>query len=342
MNTADTPTRRAWTRACAIAAIATLCCTAGAAAPAASKPPLFVLNSLDATISVVDAESFRETARIPTGKEPHHLYLAPDEKSLWVANALADSLTVIDPHDGRVLRVITGIEDPYQLRFSPDMKWFVTAGNRLDLLSIYRWHPESAGAPLELAGRVHAPRTPSHLAIDRASRTVYATLQDSDELVAIDLATQTPRWKVPTGHAPADLFLFADDTRLLVALTGDRFVEVYDLTRPRPVLLQRIVTGNGAHAFRAQGDGRHVFVSNRAADTISRIDLQKLAVVDTDPAPGGPDCMDVTHAGHTLLVTSRWARKLTEIDLDRHVVTRQLDVGRSPHGVWTLDHVRAR
>jgi hypothetical protein len=28
-------------------------------------------------------------ARIPTGKEPHHLYLTPDEKSIIVANARA-------------------------------------------------------------------------------------------------------------------------------------------------------------------------------------------------------------------------------------------------------------
>ncbi|WP_436232450.1 YncE family protein, partial [Escherichia coli] len=49
--------------------------------------PIFVLNSLDANISIVDPVTWQETARIPTGKEPHHLYLTPDEKSLVVANA---------------------------------------------------------------------------------------------------------------------------------------------------------------------------------------------------------------------------------------------------------------
>ncbi len=59
----------------------------------AGRPPIFVLNSLDADISVVDPVSFKVVKRIPTGKEPHHLYLSPDEKSLIVANALGDSLT---------------------------------------------------------------------------------------------------------------------------------------------------------------------------------------------------------------------------------------------------------
>jgi hypothetical protein len=59
---------------------------------------------------------------------------------------------------------------------------------------------------------------------------VYASLQDSDELLAIDLATQTPRWKIKTGKLPADLYLTPDDRMLLVGLTGDRFVEAYDVS----------------------------------------------------------------------------------------------------------------
>ena len=37
-------------------------------------------------------------------------------------------------------------------------------------------------------------------------------------------------------------------------------------------------------------------------------------------------------------VTSRWARKLTVIDMASRKVVRQVNVGKSPHGVWTLDH----
>jgi YVTN family beta-propeller protein len=192
-----------------------------------------------------------------------------------------------------------------------------------------------------LVKRIEAPKTPSHLAIDSKSTVVYASLQDSNELMAIDLATQAPRWKVKLGKMPADLYLTADDRLLLVGLTGDKFVEVYDVSGGPATparLVKRIETGNGAHAFRAKGDKRHVFVSNRVANTISLIDTQTLAVVEQYPGPGGPDCMEMLADGKTLLVTSRWARKLTFIDLPSKKVVRQVDVGRSPHGVWTLDH----
>ena len=50
--------------------------------------PIFVLNSQDANVSVIDPQTWAVTQRIPTGKEPHHLYLTPDEKSVIVANAV--------------------------------------------------------------------------------------------------------------------------------------------------------------------------------------------------------------------------------------------------------------
>ncbi len=292
-------------------------------------------------MSQIDPVTHTVVRRIPTGKEPHHLYLTPDEKSVIVANAGSNSLTFLDPKTGEVQRTLRDVIDPYHLRFSPDMRWFVTAANRLDHVDIYEWLPGQA-MPLRLAKRLLAPKTPSHLFIDSHSTVVYASLQDSDELLAIDLATQTPRWKTTVGRMPADLFLTDDDKTLLVALTGDRFVEAWDVSGARPRLAKRIETGAGAHAFRARGDGRHVFVSNRAANTVSLIDTQSLTVVSQLPAPGGPDCMDVTLDGRTLLVTSRWARKLTYIDIDAKKVIRQVAVGRSPHGVWTLDHAPRR
>ena len=137
---------------------------------------------------------------------------------------------------------------------------------------------------------------------------------------------------------PADVYGTADDRTLLVGLTGGDGVEVFDVSGPQPKSVRRIKTGEGAHAFRAAGDKRHVFLSNRVGNTISKLDLQTLAVVDTYPAPGGPDCIDVFAGGKVLMVTSRWARKLTVIDTETRKVIRQVAVGKSPHGVWTLDH----
>jgi YVTN family beta-propeller protein len=260
--------------------------------------------------------------------------MTPDEKSVIVANALGDSLTFIDPRTAEIQRTVRGILDPYHLRFSPDMKWFVIAGNRLNHVDVYRWD----GNDLQLAKRISTARTPSHIWIDAKSTTAYVSMQDSDEIVAVDLATQTLTWRAKTGPMPADIFGTPDGKSLLVGMTGGDSVEVYDVSGKEPRLVKKIKTGEGAHAFRAAGDGRHVYVSNRVANTIGKIDLQTLELVDTYAAPGGPDCIDVLAGGKMLLVSSRWARKLTVIDTETRKIVRQVNVGKSPHGVWTLDH----
>ena len=305
-----------------------------AGAIAAEPPPIFVLNSKSASVSVIDPVTWKETQRFNTGKEPHHLYLTPDEKSLVIANALGDSLTFVDPKTAVVQRTLRGILDPYHLRFSPDMKWLVIVGNRLNHVDLYRWN----GTEPTLSKRISTSKTPSHVWIDSKSTTAYVSMQESDELVAIDLASEAIKWRIKTGSLPADVFGTPDDKLLLVALTGGTGVEVYDVSAAAPKLVKTIPTGAAAHAFRSMGDKRHVLVSNRVANTISKIDFQKLAVVNWFAAPGGPDCMDLSADGRYIYVASRWIKKLTVIDTTTRKVVRQVAVGKSPHGVWTLNH----
>ncbi len=139
---------------------------------------------------------------------------------------------------------------------------------------------------------------------------------------------------------PADVFGTPDDKYLLVGLTGDNHVQVFDVSGAQPKLFKTIPTGEGAHAFRALGDGRHVFVGNRVANTINKIDYTTLESVAQFKAPGGPDCMEVSADGKLLFVSSRWIKKVSVIDLSTGQLVRQIKVGKSPHGIWTLDHAK--
>jgi YVTN family beta-propeller protein len=66
--------------------------------------------------------------------------------------------------------------------------------------------------------------------------------------------------------------------------------------------------------------------------------MEAVKVVDKFNAPGGPDCMDLSPDGRFIYLSSRWARYLTVIDTQTKQIVRRVRVGRSPHGVWTLDH----
>jgi YVTN family beta-propeller protein len=287
-----------------------------------------VLNSRDATISLLDQNTYQEIGNFSTGKEPHHLMATPDNKSLIVATAVGNELIFLDPHSGQIQRRLPDIMDPYQIGFSPDTKWFVANALRLDRVDIYAYD----GRDLKLAKRVPLAKMPSHMAFSADNKTVFITQQGSDQVSAIDLATQTIKWTIPVGKLPAGIAMTPDDKYLLVGIMGGDYVEVIDWRTQKSV--KRIRTGAGAHNFRQAADKRHVFVSNRVSNTINIVDQQTLENVGTIDVPGGPDCMELTEDGKTLWATLRWVKKVAVIDVPSRKVIKLIPVGRSPHGVY--------
>jgi YVTN family beta-propeller protein len=300
---------------------------------AAAVQPAFatvvvVLNSGDATISLIDQETRKEIKRYPTGKEPHHLLATPDGQSLIVANALSNDLMFLDPKTGEVQRRMRDIPDPYQLGFSPDKKWFVVAGNRMNRVDIYAVN----GQDFKLAKSLSQPKTPSHIAFSADSQIAFVTLQDSNELVAVKLADQTALWKMKVGELPAGIWMTPDDKHLLVGMTGADYVDVIDWRAQKSV--KRIPTAKGAHNFRPLGDGRHLLVSNRVENTISVLDQFTLDKKYDIPVTGGPDDMEVTADGKFIWVTQRWIKSVSVVDIAQRKVIARIPVGRSPHGIF--------
>jgi YVTN family beta-propeller protein len=300
-------------------------------ASAAQANVVVVLNSRDATIKLLDQQTFAEVATIPVGKEPHHLMATPDNKSVIVASSVGNELIFLDPVSGKVQRTLKDVLDPYQIGFSPDQKWFVSASLRLDRVDIYKYD----GVNLALKSRIPLGKLPSHMAFNKASDTVFITRQGSDQVSAIDLNTQTVKWTVPVGKLPAGIAMTPDDKYLLVGIMGADYVEVIDWRTQKTV--KRIKTGDGAHNFRSVGDKRHTFVSNRVSNSINIIDQVTLENVGTINVPGGPDCMELTKDGKTLWVTLRWIKKVAVIDVATRKVIKLIPVGRSPHGVFFAD-----
>lgn len=294
----------------------------------APLPRVVVLNSRDASVSLIDQSTRTEAGRVSVGKEPHHLYPTPDNAQLIVASAASDELHFLDPVTGAVLSRMRGIDDPYQLAFAPNRAWFVTAALRLDRVDVYAYD----GQQKQLAKRIPLPKLPSHLWFASDSRHVFVTLQGSDEIAALDVVTQQVLWKMPVGKQPAGIVLSPDESLLFVGIMGEDYVQVIDWRAQRTV--EKLRTGAGAHNFRGVGDQRRLLVTNRVADTISSIDMVDLKILDTIKVPGGPDCMELAADGRTLWVTSRWLKRVAVVDLVERRLVQSIPVGRSPHGVY--------
>lgn len=302
------------------------------AVAAAHANVVVVLNSRDASVTLLDQITFKEIGTIQVGKEPHHLMSTPDNQSLIVASAMGNELIFLDTKTGKLKNRIKDIVDPYQIGFSPDQKWFVANALRLDHVDLYHYN----GKDFKMAKRLPMGKLPSHMVFTSDSSTVFVTLQGSDQISAIDLLSQKIKWTMPVGKLPAGIALTPDEKYLLVGIMGSDYVEVIDWRTQKTV--KKIKAGEGAHNFRAMGDKRHVFVSNRVSNSITIIDQQTLQNVGTIPVPGGPDCMELTDDGKYLWATLRWIKKVAVIDVAAKKVIRTIPVGRSPHGIYFKNH----
>lgn len=307
----------------AATAVATSILVAAVVASSALASNAVVLNSDDDSLSLVDASTYKEVSRIYVGRSPHHLMMTPDGQSLIVAMAGDNELAFVDRATGQIKQRVTA-SDPYQIGFSPDAKWFVATSLRLDRIDIYD------AASYRLMFRLPAPTMPSHIGFSPDSSTAYITLQGTDNLIAIELATGKPRWTAPVGRQPAGVWVRPSGT-ILVGIMGSDYVA--EVNPADGSVLRRIHTGRGAHNFLPTPDGKTLYVSNRVAGTISILDANTLDVTGTLAAPGGPDDMALTPNGQELWVTGRWRASVDVIDRATGALKTTIPVGRSPHGI---------
>ena len=285
----------------------------------------FVINADEASVSVIDVVTQKEMRRIPLLREPHHMALTPDGKSLLIGDTTGNTLFFLDPATGAIQHQLA-VSDPYQLTFSPNGKWLTVAGLARDQIDIYE------AVSMKLVHRISASSMPSHINYTPDSSVVFVSLQGTDSLIAIETITGTVLWRAKVGRVPAGVLWH--DGNLLVGIMGSDYVAVIDPADGH--LRRKIQTGRGAHVIFVPADRKVIYVSNRVEGTISVLDPSSLKVLRSFVIPGGPDDMDFAPDGK-IWATRRWMDTVAVIDpVSGEFQT--IPTGRSPHGIWLNTH----
>lgn len=300
-----------------LAALASLAISA----PAALADLVYVLNSGEASISVIDAESRQEVRRIPVLREPHHLILAPDRRALIVGDSGGNELLSIDPETSEIIER-QRFSNPYHLEVSPDGKLLVVTSLRRNQVDIYAY------PSLELLQRLRVSDMPSHIAYSPDSRFAYITLQGTRGLMAIDLQSKEAAWTIDVGPQPAGVMWHND--RLLVGAMGtDHMVVVNPGTR---AVERTVQTARGSHTVWLSPDRRIIYANSRVDSRITLLDAETLERIGSWEIPGGPDDISFDPDGR-LWVTLRWVARIAVVNPGTGEY-ETIRVGRSPHGIY--------
>lgn len=206
-----------------------------ATADLAATGLLFVVNfdlhgdPVPGTLSVVDAVSLQEVARIETCARPHGSRLSRDGRLHYSVCVADDELVEIDARRLRVARrlALAAAADP------------VTGATR--------GRGESSCGPTWAQPSPSEPR-------------VYVACNARDEVLEVDVASWAIARRFATGTGPYNLDVTPDGRRLVVTYKGGRAVGVWDLEtgteRARVETSRRL-----PHGIALSPDGRYAFVS---------------------------------------------------------------------------------
>ena len=359
-----------------VAASTSAACAAPAAqsgAPAdavASANLLYVCNQDDATVSVIDMATNRVVRTVDlqqlgfsANAKPHHVAVEPDG-SYWYVTLIGDGRIVkLDSRDRMVGQV--PFETPGMLALHPTEDLLLvgrsmTAVNPPQRIGVLR---RSDMMLNELA--VFFPR-PHALAIEPRSGIAYTASLAVNQMAAVDPAQEEVELLDVPGpaHALMQFAVSPDGRTLVVSAELSHKVFIFDITSPMaPRITDEIDVGPQPFDPIFTPDGRYVYLGNKAANTVTVIDMSTRAVAEVITGQGlaqphgvavSPDGRYVyisnnntgqTHdmsAGHEAHAAAATPGRGTVVVIDtatRDIVS-VIEVGRNASGIGTRTPAR--
>jgi len=314
---------------------------------AQARPLVYVPNSKDGTVTVIDAHTYRVLRTFPTGALPQHVVPSYDLTTLWVANNLGGTLTPIDPATGQEGESVP-VDDPYNLYFTPDGRFAIVVAERrrrLDFRDAKTMRLVQS-LPVQCKGV-------DHMEFTADGRFAVATCEFSGQLVKVDLGARAVAAYLTLDPGGLDSTAMPQDIR---SSPDGRVFYVADMKANGVFLVDPeafrrvgfIATGRGTHGIYPSRDGRLVYITNRGWNTtaggrrgpgsVTVLNPRTEQIVATWPVPGGgsPDMGNVTADGKELWVSGRYDEEIYVFDTGTGQLTHRIRVGREPHGlcVW--------
>jgi YVTN family beta-propeller protein len=290
---------------------------------------VYVPNSGDNAVDVIDPHTFKIVDHFAVGKQPQHVVPSYDLKTLWVVNDLDDSLTRVDPATGQKLGTVK-VEDPYNLYYTPDGRYAIVVAERLRRLDF------RDAQSMKLVESVPVPcRGVDHMDFEPSGWYLIATCEFSGDVVKVDLETRkvVGTLKLSETAMPQDIRLSPDGRVFYVAdMMGNG---VYVVDGDKLETLGFIPTGKGTHGLYPSRDAKVIYVSNRGEGTISLLDTGTRTITSKWVIPGGgsPDMGGISTDGKVLWLSGRYHAEVYAIDTqDGHLLAR-IRVGKGPHGL---------
>ncbi len=258
-------------------------------------------------------------------------------ETLLVGNKAEASVSMIDLASGREVARVPTRPGPHEIAVSGDGKLAVVTnygtdepGNSLTIIEIEQG---KAVATIDLGEYTR----PHGIVFMPGNRRVLVTAEGARALLEVDVRDSTVEKVIPTGQETSHMLAYdPSGKRAFVANIGSGSVSLIDVAGGELLAFRR--SGGGAEGVALSADGRDLWVTNRADDTVTLFDASNMELRVTLPLPGFPIRAEImpVKAGGQVLVTSARSAELSIIDPEAVKLLRTLNISLEQSGGTVL------
>jgi YVTN family beta-propeller protein len=252
---------------------------------------VYVVNSGDRSVSVIDGKNDRVVATVATAARPYAIAIDESANKVYVSNTFSNMLTVIDGRTNLASNVKTGSADAIVV--DAKRKRVYLLGYESNSLTVL--NSETNAITKMPAGGMHLWATV------QVGKVLYVTYVQDANVAAIDVETGIVR-TIPTGAMPCSLAVIANTKEIYVANYGDGSVTVIDGHLGRAI--GTVAVGKHPQAIAVDSTRGLVYVANTQESTVSVIDVLTRRVVKTLNAGEHPYAIAVNTTAHTVHVAN--------------------------------------
>jgi YVTN family beta-propeller protein len=307
----------------------------------AAAQSLLVVNQGDATLSVIDAATGKQTAVIAEntpGVHGHEVIASADGRTAWmpIYGSTGVGKPGIDGHEMLVIdlpsrKVVEHVDFGHSVR--PHMPLLDPAtGNLYVTTELDKAVTIVDPKTRKIVGTVPTGAEQSHMLIlSHDGKRGYTANVGSGTVSVLDMAGRKTIAVIPISR----------NVQRIAISNDDKWVFTSDQTKPELVVIDtatnavktRIALPARGYGAAPTKDGRYLLVAMQRPNQVAVIDLGTMAVAQTIDVPPVPQEVLMAPDGKTAYVSCNTSGQVAEIDTASWQVRRLIDAGKGADGL---------
>jgi YVTN family beta-propeller protein len=299
---------------------------------------IYVANSDDNKITVIDPTTDRVTGEIPVSPNPHGIVPSPDGARFYISSESKDVLDVVDRKTLSIIRRVPIGLRPNNVAITADGKRVYVCIRSESFVDIVDT------ASLERVKRVPVGKGPHNVYRTPDGEHMIATSMDENKLTVINVQSQEPEFAIPAGGVPRPLVIDADPggaiRRLFVQLSDLHGFAVIDwasrkvtnriLLPDAPPGARPLIPATFSHGIAISPDHKTLWVNSLLDDSVTVFSLPQLQRLTTIKVGRGPDWMVFTPDGARCYISNAGSNSVSSIDAVKLKELVRIPVGKVP------------